>query len=107
MATKIQLRRGTDAQRLTKVFDVGEPVVTTDTKKLYIGDGVTTGGVEVGGVTTAEVEALISAHEAAGDPHPQYTTDAEAEAFVTSHEAASDPHPQYTTKAIAMAIALG
>jgi hypothetical protein len=41
----LQIRRGTDAQRLTTVFAEGEPVFTTDTEKLYIGDGVTIGGV--------------------------------------------------------------
>lgn len=62
MATKIQLRRGTDAQRLTKVFDVGEPVFTTDTKMLYIGDGSTTGGVPAG-ADTASIEARLDALE--------------------------------------------
>ena len=47
----LQIRRGTDAQRQQVVFDLGEIVYTTDTKKLYIGDGVsgvgTAGGVNV------------------------------------------------------------
>ncbi len=47
MADKIQVRRGTDAQRSVVVFDLGEPVFTTDTKQLYIGDGSTTGGIPV------------------------------------------------------------
>ena len=41
----LQIRRGTDAQRLTTVFAEGEPVFTTDTEKLYVGDGVTIGGI--------------------------------------------------------------
>jgi len=45
MSQKIQVRRGTDATRQFVVFDQGEPVYTTDTKKLYVGDGVTMGGV--------------------------------------------------------------
>ena len=45
----LRLRRGTDAERLTFTPDQGEPVYTTDTKKLYIGDGVTVGGVLVSG----------------------------------------------------------
>jgi hypothetical protein len=48
----LQIRRGTEAQRaaLTGV-DVpvlGELLYTADTKKLYVGDGVTGGGTEVG-----------------------------------------------------------
>jgi hypothetical protein len=53
--------------------------------------------------------AAVSAHEAAGDPHPQYLTPAEgsaayevlgaASAARTAHEAAGDPHPGYLTAA--------
>lgn len=49
--------------------------------------------------------AAVAAHEAAADPHPQYTTAAELSAAVTAHEAAADPHPQYTTAAEASAAA--
>lgn len=48
----LQLRRGTDAQRLAlggvNTPLVGEPLFTTDTKKLFIGDGSTAGGVALG-----------------------------------------------------------
>jgi hypothetical protein len=40
----LQIRRGTDAERLTITPAIGEPIWTTDTEKLYIGDGVTPGG---------------------------------------------------------------
>jgi hypothetical protein len=40
----LQIRRGTDAQRQTVVFDLGEILYTTDTKKFYVGDGSTLGG---------------------------------------------------------------
>jgi len=50
MSQKIQFRRGTDAARQTVVFDLGEPVFTTDTNKFYIGNGATTGGLSVGGI---------------------------------------------------------
>jgi hypothetical protein len=43
----LRIRRGTDAQRLTLTFDQGEVVYTTDTKKVYIGDGVTAGGTNI------------------------------------------------------------
>jgi hypothetical protein len=53
----LQIRRGTEAQRSLVIFDAGEVVYTTDTNKLYVGDGITTGGKNVlatsagGGVT--------------------------------------------------------
>ena len=43
----LRIRRGTDAQRQTLTFDQGEIVYATDTKKIYVGDGVTTGGVNI------------------------------------------------------------
>lgn len=47
-----------------------------------------------------EVAAAVSAHEAAVDPHPQYTTAAETAAAVSAgisaHVALTDPHTQYT-----------
>lgn len=44
---KIQIRRGSESNRETIIPVNGEPLFTTDTKKLYVGDGVTPGGVEV------------------------------------------------------------
>lgn len=49
MAQKIQIRRGVEAQRPLITPDAGEPLFTTDTKQLFIGDGVTAGGLLVGG----------------------------------------------------------
>lgn len=45
----LRIRRGTETQRtgLGYTFDPGELVYTTDSKKLYIGDGVTVGGQHV------------------------------------------------------------
>jgi hypothetical protein len=94
MATSIRLRRGTNAERLTVIFADGEPVYTTDTKRLYVGDGATLGGIEVGpltltwadvgadpaGTAATEAAAAVAAHEAEVDPHPTYTTAAEAAA---------------------------
>ena len=54
--------------------------------------------------------AAVAAHEAAGDPHPQYLTQAEADALydgtgaVSTHEAAGNPHPIYLTEAEADAL---
>jgi hypothetical protein len=41
----LQLRRGTDAERLTITPDLAEPIWITDTEKLYVGDGETVGGI--------------------------------------------------------------
>lgn len=43
----LKLRRGTDAERQTVTPAAGEPIYTTDTKKLYVGDGTTQGGIAV------------------------------------------------------------
>jgi hypothetical protein len=45
----LQIRRGSDSGRLDHTFAEGEPVYTIDTKKLFVGDGSTPGGVEIGG----------------------------------------------------------
>ena len=45
----IKLRRGLNADRITITPESGEPLWTTDTKLLYIGDGSTVGGNLVGG----------------------------------------------------------
>lgn len=44
----LRLRRGTDAERLLVTPLQGELVYATDTKKIYVGDGATLGGVLVG-----------------------------------------------------------
>lgn len=43
----LKLRRGTDAQRLLITPEQGELIFTTDTKKLYVGDASTPGGISV------------------------------------------------------------
>lgn len=45
MAQKIQIKRGTEAQRNSFTPAEGEPIWTTDEKSLFIGDGSTVGGV--------------------------------------------------------------
>lgn len=45
----LQFRRGIDSQRSTVTPAAGEPLWITDTGKLYIGDGTSTGGIEVSG----------------------------------------------------------
>lgn len=46
--TKILFRRGTDAERLNVTFNLGEPAFTTDSKRLFVGDGTTAGGIVAG-----------------------------------------------------------
>jgi hypothetical protein len=43
----IKSRRGTEEQRIGTIFELGEIVYITDTKRLYIGDGNTYGGILV------------------------------------------------------------
>lgn len=45
----LQFRKGTESERQSGTFVplAGEPIYTTDTKKLYIGDGSTAGGVDI------------------------------------------------------------
>lgn len=45
----LQIRRGIEADRTSITPAEGEPLYTTDTKMLYIGDGSTAGGNSVGG----------------------------------------------------------
>ena len=46
----LRLRRGTDAERLLVTPLEGELVYTTDTKKIFVGDGTTIGGTLVAGL---------------------------------------------------------
>lgn len=52
----LQIRRGLEADRTTITPAEGEPIYTTDTKQVYIGDGVTAGGTAVGGGGTLTVD---------------------------------------------------
>lgn len=45
---KLLVRRGTDTERQSITFALGEPGFTTDTKRLFVGDGVTPGGISTG-----------------------------------------------------------
>ena len=57
MAFKI--RRGTNAERLTITPAEGELIYTTDTKKLYVGDGATTGGTAVTDLSAYATQAYV------------------------------------------------
>jgi len=56
----LKLRRGTEAERVTAFVDIGEIVYVTDTKKVFVGDGATTGGILVGPTAlSAETTPLL------------------------------------------------
>lgn len=57
----LQIRRGLEADRVGVIPAAGEPLFTTDDKKLYIGDGVTAGGVAVQGAGGGGVGASLGA----------------------------------------------
>lgn len=51
---KLTVRRGTDTERQSIVLDEGELGYTTDTKRLFVGDGYSLGGKPVGNTTYIE-----------------------------------------------------
>ena len=57
---KILVRQGTDNERQNVIFNSGEPAYTTDTKRLFIGDGVTSGGILTGNVFKGSVTNITS-----------------------------------------------
>jgi hypothetical protein len=69
--TKIVVRRGTDNQRRTAnttgiQFNIGEPAYVVDTKRLYIGDGQTIGGLPVGTRNLGPVDQLFGTYLTTG-----------------------------------------
>lgn len=56
----LQLRRGTDAERKLATFSPGEVIYTTDTKKVFVGDGTTLGGKFVGGLAEAGLRSVVT-----------------------------------------------
>jgi hypothetical protein len=69
--TKILFRQGTNVQRISAtstnpnpgvIFNAGEPAYTYDTKRLFVGDGVTYGGTPVGIVNYGSILALSGSY---------------------------------------------
>ena len=54
----LQIRRGTNVERMLITPVQGELIYTTDTKKLYVGDGVTVGGIAVDTDTIPSITQL-------------------------------------------------
>lgn len=58
--TKIIFRRGTNAQRAATLLNQSEPGYTTDSKRLYVGDGSTLGGLPAASKNLGTVTQLFS-----------------------------------------------
>lgn len=58
----LQIRRGTDAERLamTQALAQGELLYVTDTQRIYVGNGSTLGGISVTGYTNADAQDAAS-----------------------------------------------
>jgi hypothetical protein len=105
----------------------GAPFVGADVVRISRFNGSIWENFRVTGTNVASfinVAGAITAHESAGDPHPQYLTAAEGDALfltpaegnaaydalgaataaVAAHEAAGNPHPVYLTQAEADAL---
>jgi hypothetical protein len=78
----LRLRRGTDSTRTSITPVQGEPIYTTDTKKLYIGDGITAGGIEIG-ETAATASYVLNAVSAS------YATTALTASYALSYSGTS------------------
>jgi len=55
----LQFRKVLEEQRLTFTPVIGEPVYTLDTRRLYLGDGVTPGGVNI--ISNITVQDFVNA----------------------------------------------
>jgi hypothetical protein len=64
----LQIRRGTEAERqaMTIPLAVGEPLYVTDTGSIWVGDGVSPGGVQVTGLTLEDAVDSVAAALVAG-----------------------------------------
>ena len=80
----LQLRRGTDAERKLATFSVGEIIYTTDTKKVFVGDGTTVGGKFVGSFADAGLRAVTTFDNG------QFVTNYETEYTADGHLAMND-----------------
>jgi hypothetical protein len=66
----LQIRRGTNTQRLAITPESGELIYTVDTQKVYIGDGNTVGGLAVSGSGIALTD--LSVTDSGGDGSLSY-----------------------------------
>jgi len=76
--TKILFRRGTDSQRRTGggtgvTPQAGEPIFCTDSKRLFIGDDTTVGGVPAGVTNYGQVSALFGSYNGSALDYAAWT----------------------------------
>ena len=62
----LQIRRGTDAERVTITPVEGELIYTTDDQRLYVGDGTTVGGIQITGYTNEDAQDTVNSMFQAG-----------------------------------------
>jgi hypothetical protein len=65
-AYKIKVLRGLEAHRPSKIPEEGELLYTTDTKKLWVGDGTTNGGIAVSGGGDVVSDLITSSVDVTG-----------------------------------------
>jgi len=83
MSLQVQLRRGTSSQNASFVGRAGELIYTTDTKKLFVHDGTTAGGTEIGSLSSLATVATSGSYNDLSDTptipstytHPNHTGD--------------------------------
>lgn len=85
----LRFRRGTAAERVAGGFTpvIGEPIYETDTKKLYVGDGSTVGGVSVIGTlnTTDLLDTNLTPETIKNPSSYSVTSNVLTLVFTTSH----------------------
>ena len=62
MSLQVQFRRGTSSQNASFVGRAGELIYTTDTKKLFVHDGTTAGGTEIGSLSSLATVATSGSY---------------------------------------------
>ena len=93
MAQVIKLKRGASTNLGSLTSEAGEPAFTTDTNKLYIGDGTGTGKIlinpDISNATTATKLATARTLALGGDATGSASFDGSANATITASLAAS------------------
>jgi len=99
MSIQVQLRRGSSAQNSVFTGQAGELIYTTDTKELFIHDGVTAGGTNVAAsvaddfITFAKIEEIadqtILGNNSGGSSDILELTDAQVRAIINVADGAT------------------
>ena len=64
--TQLLFRRGNDSSRRTTLLAAGEPGVTTDSKRLFVGDGITAGGNIAGNINFNAFTNVLNSSNSSG-----------------------------------------